>query len=154
MIKKILSCITALCIMGIMPTAVSAVEYDAAEDSTLSASDYGIMPLYDNVFYVSSGISINSENKAICTGTYSLYDDYKAKITMTLMKSSNGTTGWSTVESWSRTYTGAGPWGISQPSTNALSSSYYYRTYVQVQIYNSSNKVIETVSCFSNPTHL
>ena len=152
MIKKILSCITALCIVGTLSCAVYA--YDNNEPTPVSASEYDIMPLYDNVMFVSAGISVNSSNKAVCTGTYTLYDNYKSKITMTLMKSSDGVSKWSTVESWSQTNTVQNPAGYSKTSTNKLSSSYYYRTYVQVQIYDSNNKIIETVTCFSNPCHL
>lgn len=36
----------------------------------------------------------------------------------------------------------------------SISSSYYYCTYVQVQIYNSRNEVIETVTSLSPVTHL
>lgn len=111
------------------------------------------MPLYDNVNYVASGIEINNSNKAICSGSYYLYSNKKSVITMTLMKSTDKSS-WTSVESWSQTNNVKNPAGYSKTSTSTLSSSYYYCTYVQVQIYDSNDNVIETVSCFSNTCHL
>lgn len=152
MLKKIISCITALSIVGTMSFATYA--YDELIIPTIKASSNDIMPLYDNVNYVAAGIGINSSNKATCSGSYFLYSKKKSVITMTLMKSTNGSTNWSTVESWSQTNTSQSPAGFAKTSTNKLSSSYYYCTYVQVQIYDSNDNVIETVSCFSNTCHL
>ena len=73
---------------------------------------------------------------------------------MTLMKSTDGVSTWTPVESWSQTSTSQDPAGFVKTSTSPLSSSYYYCNYVQVQVYNSRNNVIETVTCFSNPCHL
>lgn len=150
--KKAFSCITALCIIGTMSIATYA--YDEPVSPIVPSSSEGIMPLYDNVHYVASGIDINSSDKAICTGSYFLYSNNKSVITMTLMKSTDGVSNWTAVESWSQTNTVKNPTGYSKTSTNKLSSSYYYCTYVQVQIYDSNDKVIETVTCFSNTCHL
>ena len=153
MIKKIISSILALCVVGSI--SVSTYAYDTyVSEPICMYSDEGIMPLFDNVNYVTSGISINSNNKAVCTGAYMLYSKKKSVITMTLMKSTDGVSNWTTVESWSQTNSVQNPTGMSRTSTNKLSSSYYYCTYVQVQIYDSNDNVIETVSCFSNSCHL
>ena len=152
MMKKILSAVTALFVVGTM--ALSTYAYDEAEYPIMTTPSYGVMPIYDNVNYVASGIGINSSNKATCSGSYFLYSKKKSVITMTLKKSSNGPTNWTKVESWSQTNNSQSPAGFSKTSTNALSSSYYYCTYVEVKIYDSNNNVIETVSCFSNSTHL
>lgn len=152
MMKKILSVITALCVVGTM--ALSTYAYDEAEYPIMTTPSYGVMPIYDNVNYVASSIGINSSNKATCSGSYFLYSEKKSVITMTLMKSSNGSTNWTKVESWTRTNNSQSPAGFSKTSTYELNSSYYYCTYVQVQIYDSNNNVIETVGCFSNSTHL
>lgn len=152
MMKKVISFITALSIIGTMSFATYA--YDEPMMPVAPASSYGVMPLYDNVNYVASGIDINESNKAICTGSYFLYSTKKSVITMTLMKSTDGVSNWIPVESWSQTSTSQDPAGFVKTSTSALSSSYYYCNYVQVQVYNSRNNVIETVTCFSNPCHL
>lgn len=153
MIKKIVSCIIALCVAGSM--SISTYAYDVyVPESEVTSDSSGIMPLYDNASYVGAGININSSNKAICSGSYSLYSKKKSVITMELMKSTDGKTNWSVVETWTKTNTVQNPAGFSKTSTNALSSSYYYCTYVQVQIYDSNDNVIETVSCFSNTCHL
>ena len=150
MMKKILSSITALCVIATMSFATYA--YDEPISPIFLTSSEGIMPLYDNVNYVAAGIGINSSNKATCSGSYFLYSNKKSVITMTLMKSSNGSTNWSKVESWSQTNNSQS--GFSKTSTKSLSSSYYYCTYVEVKIYDSNDNVIETVSCFSNTCHL
>lgn len=153
MIKKIISSILALCVVGSI--SVSTFAYDTfVSEPICMYSNEGIMPLFDNVNYVTSGISINSNNKAVCTGAYMLYSKKKSVITMTLMKSIDGVSNWTAVEPWSQTNYVQNPTGMSKTSTNALSSSYYYCTYVEVKIYDSNDNVIETVSCFSNPCHL
>lgn len=88
MMKKVISFITALSIIGTMSFATYA--YDEPVQPVAPASSYGVMPLYDNVNYVASGIDINESNKAICTGSYFLYSTKKSVITMTLMKSTDG----------------------------------------------------------------
>lgn len=153
MIKKIISSILALCVVGSISVSTYAYETHVAEPIYLSSGEE-IMPLFDNVNYVTSGISINSKNKAVCTGAYILYSKKKSIITMTLMKSSDGVSNWTAVESWSKTNTVQNPAGYSKTSTNTLSSSYYYRNFVMVQILDSNDNVIETVTCFSNPCHL
>ncbi len=153
MIKKMLSCILALCMVGSISLSVSAYE-EQPQDPVVTLSSDGVVPLFQNVSYVGAGINLTSDNKAICTGTYYLYSKLKSVMTVSLMKSANGTSNWTTVESWTKTSNVQNPTGLSKTSTYALNSSYYYCTYVQVQVYDSNNNVIETASCFSNVTHL
>ncbi len=153
MIKKMLSCILALCMVGSVSLSVSAYE-EQTPDSMVTLSSGGIVPMYKNISYVGAGINLTTDNKAICSGSYCLYGKYKSVITVTLMKSANGSSSWTAVESWTRTNTVAAPDGLSKTSTYALNSSYYYCTYTQVQVYDSNNNVIETATCFSNVTHL
>lgn len=153
MIKKMLSCILALCMVGSISLSVSAYE-EQTQDPVVTLSSDGVVPLFQNVSYVGAGINLTSDNKAICTGTYYLYSKLKSVMTVSLMKSANGTSNWTTVESWTRTSNVQNPTGLSKTSTYALNSSYYYCTYTQVQVYDSNNNVIETASCFSNVTHL
>lgn len=153
MIKKMLSCILALCMVGSISLSVSAYE-EQTQDPVVTLSSDGVVPLFQNVSYVGAGINLTSDNKAICTGTYYLYSKLKSVMTVSLMKSANGTSNWTTVESWTRTSNVQNPTGLSKTSTYALNSSYYYCTYTRVQVYDSNNNVIETASCFSNVTHL
>lgn len=138
-----------VCSMSFSANAYNDSSVDSASDSS-----YGVMPCYDYASYVSSGISANSSNKAVCSGSYYLYSAKKSVITMTLMKSTDGTSNWTAVESWSKTNTVKNPIGFTKTSTNELSSSYYYCNFVMVQIFDDNDNVIEAVSCFSNPTHL
>ncbi len=143
----------ALCMVGSISLSVSAYE-EQTQDPVVTLSSDGVVPLFQNVSYVGAGINLTSDNKAICTGTYYLYSKLKSVMTVSLMKSANGTSNWTTVESWTRTSNVQNPTGLSKTSTYALNSSYYYCTYTQVQVYDSNNNVIETASCFSNVTHL
>ncbi len=152
MIKKILSCVMALCVAGSM--SVTAFAYGTSPANTNAVSPGGVRPMYDYATYVFANIGINSDNKAVCTGSYYLTSNRKSVITMTLMKSDDGLTNWTAVESWSKTNYVENPLGYSKTSTNKLSSDYYYRNFVMVSIYDDKDNVVETLSCFSNPTHL
>lgn len=154
MYKKVISFITAL----VLSVSCFVLPSNAASTTTIvqpiSNSGYGVVPLYDNVMAVTSSISINSQNKAVCTGTYNMYYTKKSVISVSLMKSTDGVTNWTRVEGWSNTFRNSGSIDFSGTSTSALSSNYYYCTFVQVSIYNSRNEVIETVTCFSPAEHL
>lgn len=64
MMKKVISFITALSIIGTMSFATYA--YDEPVQPVAPASSYGVMPLYDNVNYVASGqISTKATKKSV-----------------------------------------------------------------------------------------
>ena len=154
MYKKIISlAAAALLTASCLASPISAESFYNSTPAVMSGNSW-IAPCYDNVATVTAGISISSSNKANCSGSYDMYSGKKSVITISLMKSTNGSTNWSEVESWSTTYRTAGSLSLSQTSSSALSSSYYYCTYVQVQIYNSRNELIETVTSLSPVTHL
>lgn len=154
-IKKASAILLSSLMLNALASSVSAEQFNNDEiTKAFSESDYeyDIMPLYDNVTYIGAGCSVNG-SKAECTGSFELYSTKKAVMTVSLMKSTNGVDNWSKVESWSNTYTSVGPNSINVMSTNDLSSNYYYCAVVQVQVYSSSNKVIETVYASSNNVH-
>ena len=139
--KKIISTILALSI-----NAVSSVPVYATETLPQKATVYALKPSDSiNWTYTSTvvaGFSID-ENYGKCTGSYELYSDMKAVITITLMKSKDGKS-WSKVESWSTTNYSYSPSSFTKKSTNVLEHGYYYLTHTQVQVYNNNNKVVET----------
>ena len=68
MIKKMVSCIVALCIVGGL--SIQTYAYDANSPQIPNTSNSsGIMPLFDNASYVGAGISVNAKNKAVCSGS-------------------------------------------------------------------------------------
>ena len=154
MYKKVISIITALVLSFSCLVTPASAEYTQTVARPISNANYGVVPLYDNVATLTSTISINSQNKAVCTGSYTMYFTKKSVITVSLMKSTDGVSNWTRVESWSDTFRSSGMLDLTSTSTSALSSNYYYCTFVQVSIYNSRNEVIETVTCFSPAEHL
>ena len=147
--KKIISTVLALLI-----TAVSSVPVYATETLPQTATMYALKPSDSiNWTYISTvvaGFSIDG-SYGKCTGSYELYNNLKAEITISLMKSTDGKN-WSTVDYWTTTNYIYNPNSFSQKSTNELEHGYYYCTHTQVQVYksSSSNEVVETGNSFSN----
>lgn len=145
--KKIISTVLALLL-----TAVSSVPVYATETLPQTATMYALKPSDSiNWTYISAvGAGFYDEDGyGKCKGSYALYSAKKAEITLTLMKSKNGTS-WETVESWSTTYTEQKPSSFNQESTNKLEHGYYYRTHTQVQVLDNNNNTLETGNSFSN----
>ena len=139
--KKIISTILAILI-----TAVSSVPVYATEALPKMAEMYAMKPSDSiNWTYISTVVASFSidENYGVCTGSYELYSNRKAVMTITLMKSKDGNS-WSKVESWSTTNYDYSPSSFEKTSTNRLEHGYYYLTHTQVQVYDSNNKVLET----------
>lgn len=154
MYKKIISLAAAALLTASCMAAPANAETLYHSGPVVMSGNYWITPYYDNVAAIASGISINSSNKAECTGSYSMYSGHKSVITVSLMKSTDGKSNWSEVESWSTTYRAPGTLSFTQTSSSALIEGYYYRAYVQVQVYNSRDEVMETVTSLSPVTHL
>lgn len=154
MYRKIISLTAAALLTASCMAAPAEAATSYRFNPVVMPGNYRIAPCYDNVAAIASIISINSSNKAECTGSYNMYSGHKSVITLSLMRSTDGETNWSEVESWSTTYRAPGTLTFTQTSSSALSESYYYRAYVQVQVYNSRNEVMETVTSLSPVTHL
>ena len=83
-----------------------------------------------------------SGNTARAAGKITPYDHRRTSVTVRLQKSSNGTSGWSTIGTW----TGSNPSGISTAAgTKSVSTGYYYRVRTTGKVYDSSGNVLETV---------
>lgn len=110
-----------------------------------TAVDEVFLPQFQNLSYLSAGLSINSSGKAACTGDVSIYNDsYTSVLTVALQK--NTSSGWTTIQSWSDTAEGVD--GV------VVSGHYYvvsgsYRVCSTAQIYNSSSTLLETASIYS-----
>lgn len=147
-LKKIISTALALAVTAVASTSVCAADEVKLSDHVPQSVTDSISPRWTNVSWVSATFYIDN-NKGVCTGAYQLYSNKKAEITISLMKSTDGN-GWSSVESWSKTYNIYNPLSFSKESTNALQHGYYYCTHTQVQVYDSNGKAVETASVFSN----
>lgn len=149
MTKKIIAAIislTLVCSACVMPVnaiaSQSVVDVNAVVDNTVS-------PRYVNIANITAGMSINSNKKAVCNGSYFMYNSKDSEITVTLMESTDGSTNWTYVESWTDTYSTSGTNIGGGTSTNTLRSGYWYCSFVQVNIYNSDGSVAEVASCAS-----
>lgn len=100
-----------------------------------------VEPMYDNADRVSASINISSTGCATCAGTIVLHGGVKANVTLTLQKSKNGTTGWGDVKSW----TDSGSYSLSINEDYYVMSGYYYRVKLVAKIYDSNNKLLETI---------
>lgn len=140
--KKVISAILALSMIATTPAVVYAAD---AVDSPVTIANSANNERSINWTYTSwvgAGFSVD-ENYGKCTGSYELYSDKKAVMTITLMKSKD-CNHWSAVESWSTTNYNYSPSSVTKTSTNTLTHGYYYLTHTQVQIYDSNNNVLET----------
>lgn len=99
-----------------------------------------VEPLYDNADRVSASINISSTGCATCAGTIVLHGGVKADVTLTLQKSTNGTS-WSSVKPW----TTSGSYSLSINEDYYVMSGYYYRTKLVAKIYDSNNNLLETI---------
>lgn len=97
---------------------------------------------YQHTQSVSARLTI-SGGKAIAFGEVVPYDHMRTSITVRLQKSTNGSSNWTTIGTW----TGSNPHGDAQArGTKAISQGYYYRVRSTGKVYDSSGNVLETVT--------
>ena len=119
-------------------TAAKAIQ-DAGPQSV-------IKPQYTYISLLNTGLSINSSGKATCGGLASAYNaSHTTKLTVELQKS--GTSGWSTIKSWSASATGT--------SLARVEKDYYvvhgtYRVCANAKVYNASGTLLENKSLYSD----
>lgn len=140
--KKIISAILAFSMAIATPVAVYASDRKCSTESMICAVNSADSINWTYTSWVGSWIGFENDY-AECIGSYELYGDMKSKITLTLMKSKDGNS-WSKVESWSTTNYSYSPNSFIMTSTNKLEHGYYYLTYAQVQVYDSTGEVVET----------
>lgn len=139
--KKIISSLLALSIVTASSAFVCTAETTFPSSMIYSAnSEKSINWAYISV--VGAGFSFDG-SYGECTGSYELYSDRKAVMTITLMKSKD-CNNWSAVESWSTTNYDYSPSSFIKTSSNTLTHGYYYLTHTQVQVLDSNDNVLET----------
>lgn len=107
--------------------------------------DNEIKPYYTYISSISTSLSIDNGN-AICLGGLTLRSDLSVSSTITLQRSSNGTS-WTDVKSWSKEFTGIGAHSFEKEYN--VSSGYYYRVLHTVNVKNG-DKTVETASIYSS----
>ena len=149
MTKKIIAAIISLtlaysaCTVPVNAiTSQSAVDVNDVVDNTVS-------PRYVNIANITAGMSINSEQKAVCNGSYFMYNSKNSDITVTLMESTDGSSNWTAIESWTDSFSTSGTHIGGGTSTNKLRKGYYYCSFVQVYIYDGNGNMAEYATCSS-----
>lgn len=146
--KKIISSLLALSMITATPTVVCAANAENTAEAIVCSANNERSINWTYTSWVAASFSINGDYGK-CIGSYELYSDMKAVITVTLMKSKDGIS-WSAVESWNATNYDYSPSSLSKTSTNKLTHGYYYMSHTQVQVLDSNDKALETGNVFSN----
>ncbi len=105
-----------------------------------------VQPYYEEISYIIADISINNGFVA-ASGSYRVrLDNPKITMTITLQKSTNGTT-WSTANYWGYKYTT--DWGQNEGLFKAEEKN-FYRTKVELDVYDSNGNYIESGDVYSS----
>lgn len=102
---------------------------------------------YTDIHMISASFDIQN-GTASCFGTgKSRHNDSATTLTVTLQKSSFGSSSWSRVCSWSST--GQGTELVYVSSEKVVSSGYRYRIYVNCTVKDSSGNLLESAGIYS-----
>lgn len=109
----------------------------AYSDSFTNTLPEIIEPCYVGLQSASCSLEISS-GKATCTSKIVLYNNYTVSQTIRLQKSSDGKS-WTTIKTWTST-------SKSFEGNYYVSSGYKYRATLSANVYNSSGKLVDSVS--------
>lgn len=138
--KRIVSLLFAFFILLASGTVVQA------DGSTETSIDGGtVTPYYQHISFVGASLSIGQWGRAVSSGDVYVSDDYDSTLTVELQRSSGGD--WSTVGSWSESFSGKGYYALEE--VTYVYSGYTYRVVTTVVITNGST-VLETASAISS----
>lgn len=113
-------------------------------DST-RATSIVVTPFYDYITALGANLSIGSLGKAVSTGFVYYPGDYDSTLTIELQRS-NGT-GWTTVKSWSESFSGWGHHSLEEEYY--VTSGYTYKVVTTATVKEGSI-VLETASSTSS----
>ena len=117
-----------LCVMN----TVTATDFSTDENSM-------IQPRYIGASGVTADINVLAPGRVNVTGNAIVYREYTATVTLSLER--NGTT----IKSWSES--GSGTFNLSK--NYYVMSGYDYSASIKVDVYDSNNKLIETITAES-----
>lgn len=110
-------------------TTAFATEVDTPVDDPLDPDPYS----YISTIY--AGLSISSSGYATCSSFCNLYSSSNTcYLSMYLQRSSNGSSGWTTVQGWGT----SGYGGASMTKYRYVSSGYYYRVRATATVISAS----------------
>lgn len=129
---------------AIMLTSTTSAIVQASNDSLRVESEV-VTPFYDYVSIVGASISIGTLGKAVASGFVFYTGNYDSTLTIAIQRL-NGNS-WSTVKSWSETFTGRGQHSMEEEYY--VTSGHTYRVLTTVAI-KSGSTVLETASTTSS----
>lgn len=138
---KALALAAPLC-LSLMLTTPKAL---ALEGNTADIAVVYLEPRFEYLSRISSGLTISSAGRAACGGSFTTYDQYDSRMTMTLQQFSDS--GWVDIKEWSQDFTGSGVKMMDKGYY--VKSGYRYRMTVMVEILDSDGSVLETEFCDS-----
>ncbi|GIQ63401.1 hypothetical protein PACILC2_19690 [Paenibacillus cisolokensis] len=127
----------------IMLTSSTSAIVQASNDSKRVESEV-VTPFYEYVSLVGASISIGTLGKAVASGFVFYTGNYNSTLTIELQRL-NGSS-WTTVKSWSESFTGKGQHSIEEEYY--VTSGHTYRVLTIVAI-KSGSTVLETASSTS-----
>ncbi|RAV02654.1 hypothetical protein [Paenibacillus sp. YN15] len=131
--------------LAFMLIFTSGVAVAQANTNTLVSGDGIVVPYYDYISFVGATISIDSGGRSTSTGYVFYTDNYDSMLTVELQRSDG--TGWSTVKSWSDSFSGSGYKLIEEDYY--VFSGYTYRVVTTAAI-KSGNVILEIASSTSS----
>lgn len=141
---KALALAAPLC-LSLALTTPQALAADISQPETTILE---LSPRFEHFAQIAASLSISSLGRASCGASvyiYDIYDGYDSRMTMVLQRYEDS--GWVDIKDWSQDFTGSGTKMMDKGYY--VSSGYRYRMTVTAEIFNSSGKVIESVSCDS-----
>lgn len=117
----------------------------AYETSTADIAVVFQEPRFEHLSRISSGLTISSLGRAACGGSFTTYDEYDSRMTMTLQQFVDSE--WVDIKEWSQDFTGSGVKMMDKGYY--VKSGYRYRMTVTVEILDSDGSVLETEYCDS-----
>ena len=127
-------------IITILTTSVFALDKLPESSSDVPLRTVGI----SHVSYI---FDINSYGQATCCYYITLVPNYTADVTMTLQQAPYGSERWKDVKEWSAS--GSYP-EIAIEKSRAVNSGYDYQLEIEVDIYNSSGRLVDSTTDYSD----
>lgn len=142
----------SLCLLLILPcTAVPVLAQDQSDElpaiqEIISETSRELLlePRFDYISRISSSLSI-SAGLANCTGSFTIYSEYKSKLYVVLQQFKDNR--WNEYQSWSESYSDSGP-KLLEKQYN-VPKGYRYRVITTVVILDKNGGELERVACNS-----
>ena len=128
-------------ILAIMVLSCSALAVDKQTEIE-NDSPNRVIGLYNIV----STLKINDNNIATCYSYVRLDNGYSADVTMTLKRAPLYTSNWTDVTNWSA----SGSSKVEINKLKAVNSGYDYQLEIEVDIYNSSGRLVDSTTDYSD----